>query len=180
MKHGVFDLLKAIAFAADQHRDHRRKGQTAAPYINHPIIVAEQLAAQGQEDNISLLMAAVLHDVIEDTETTEEELREAFGAQVANLVLEVTDDMSLKREERKARVVQMIEGKSRDAKMLKLSDLSANIHDVIHHPPHWSLERKLEYLDWAEQVARGLRGTHAGLEAEFDNLLNKARNQLGD
>lgn len=174
------DLFRALHFAAEQHRDHRRKGQTAAPYINHPITVAEQLAAEGLADDLELLMAAVLHDVIEDTETTPEELERLFGGRVTRIVLEVTDDKSLRWEERKAIVVRELPGKSHEARLLKVSDLIANIHDVIHHPPNWSAERKLRYLDWAGQVVRGIRGVHAGLERRFDDLVAQARAALGD
>ena len=177
---GVPELLHAIAFAADKHRDHRRKGQTGAPYINHPITVAEQLADHGHAENIALLMAAVLHDVIEDTETTEEELRTAFGARVAGIVLEVTDDKSLRKKERRAHTVRSMASKSHDARLLKLSDIIANLNDVIHHPPDWTQEQKLEYLDWAEQVAREGEGTDAGLEKRFRKLAGAARTAFGE
>ena len=175
----VADLLRAIRFAAERHRDHRRKGTTAAPYINHPITVAEQLAAHGFSHETELLMAAVLHDVVEDTETTAEELAAVFGRRVADIVQEVTDDKSLPRDERKARVVRFIADKSLAARLIKLSDLAANVHDVIHHPPHWSDTRKLEYLDWGEAVLERLRGTHAALEARLAALLEEARRGLG-
>ena len=172
-------LLRAIHFAAEKHRDHRRKGATAAPYINHPIAVAEQLAAAGHGEDKGLLMAAVLHDVIEDTETTPEELSAAFGERVAGIVMEVTDDKSLPRHERKALVVRNIAHKSREARLVKLSDLLSNVGDVIHHPPNWNQERKQEYLDWASQVFAGLRGVDAGLEAALADRLAEASQGIG-
>ena len=172
---GVSGLLQALRFAAEKHRDHRRKGATAAPYINHPITVAEQLAALGLGSDVELLMAAILHDVVEDTGTTEAELVEAFGERVTRIVMEVTDDGNLRREERKSLTVSNIAGKSREARLLKLSDLIANIGDMIHHPPHWDDERKREYLDWGEAVVNRLRGTHHGLEARFDALVREGR-----
>ena len=173
------ELLRAIHFAAERHRDDRRKGAVAAPYINHPIAVAEQLAAAGFADDMALLMAAVLHDVVEDTETTPAELATAFGPRVAEIVREVSDDKSLPRRERRARVVQHIAATSREARLVKLSDLVANVHDVIHVPPHWTDEQKTEYLDWAEAVVRGLAGTHAALERRFAGLLAEARRRVG-
>ncbi len=172
---GVSGLLHALRFAAEKHRDHRRKGATAAPYINHPIAVAEQLAAFGLGGDMELLMAAILHDVVEDTDTTEAELVEVFGERVTEIVMEVTDDGTLRRGERKKLVVSKIAGKSREARMLKLSDLIANIGDMIHHPPHWNDDRKREYLDWGEAVVNRLRGTHDGLEARFDALVKEGR-----
>ena len=168
-------LLEAIRFASEKHRDHRRKGNTAAPYINHPIAVADQLAANGCAGDTGLLMAALLHDVVEDTDTTHEELVETFGERVAGIVREVTDDKSLNRRDIKEAAVRTIAGKSREARLLKLSDLIANVTDLIHHPPDWSVERKRAYIGWAETVVAGLQGTHAELEAHFAQLAMEGR-----
>lgn len=168
-------LLRAISFAAEQHRDHRRKGETAAPYINHPITVAMQLAEAGLEDNTDLLMAAVLHDVIEDTETTYRDLVEGFGSGAADIVMEVSDDKSLEEKERKRVAVKTIAKKSGEARLLKLSDMIANVYDVIHNPPNWSRERKLRYFDWSERMAGAIRGTHRGLEKRLGELLAEGR-----
>jgi guanosine-3',5'-bis(diphosphate) 3'-pyrophosphohydrolase len=172
---GVSALLHAVRCAAEKHRDQRRKGATASPYINHPIAVAEQLAAAGFGDDTELLMAAVLHDVLEDTDTSEAELAADFGPRVAGIVREVSDDKSLPRRERRALVVRHIAQCSRSARLVKLSDLIANVHDVIHQPPHWNDEQKQDYLDWGEAVVRELRGTHPGLEQRFAALLAEAR-----
>ncbi|HUJ77260.1 MAG TPA: HD domain-containing protein, partial [bacterium] len=156
----------------------RRKGQVAAPYINHPITVAEQLAAIGLGGDVDLLMAAVLHDVVEDTDCSSEDLERAFGPAVTRIVLEVSDDKSLEKERRKALVVETIAHKSRAARLIKLSDLIANVRDVLHHPPHWSLERKLRYLDWAQQVGDAAAGTHVVLEGQLQALITEARQTL--
>lgn len=171
-------LLHALRFAAEKHRDHRRKGEIAAPYINHPIAVVQQLAEAGLEHNTELLMAAVLHDVVEDTETTFEEVRRLFGARVASIVNEVTDDKSLSEGERKKRTVKHIAGKSEEARLLKLSDLIANVYDVTHQPPDWSGDRKGRYFDWSEQVAGAMRGIHPGLEKRLGELLVEGRHNL--
>ena len=171
-------LLHAIRFAAEQHRDHRRKGKTAAPYINHPIAVAEQLARAGHEDNTDLLMAAVLHDVVEDTETEAEDLEALFGPKVTQFVMEVSDDKSLEAYERKKLVVRNIAEKSPEAQLIKLSDIVANVYDVIHHPPNWDDQRKGWYFDWCENVVDKIRGTHKDLEAQFDELILEARKGL--
>lgn len=172
-------LLHAVRFAAEKHRDHRRKGETAAPYINHPIAVAQQLAEAGMEDNTELLMAAVLHDVVEDTETTYEEVRRLFGERVASIVREVTDDKSQSEKERKKHTVKHIAGKSEEARLLKLSDLIANVYDVIHHPPNWSDDRKGRYFDWSEEVAGAMRGVHPAMEKRLRELLAEGRHTLG-
>ena len=171
-------LLEAIRFAAEQHRDDRRKGATAAPYINHPIVVAEQLAAHGLGDDLELLMAAILHDVIEDTDATFEQVRRTFGPRVAGIVQEVSDDKSIEKEARRQAVVDAIGHKSREARLVKLSDLIANVHDVIHHPPQWSVERKLNYLRWAERIVAAVAGTHAGLETALAGEIAAARKAL--
>lgn len=171
-------LFEAVRFAAEKHRDDRRKGDIAAPYINHPIMVAEQLAAVGLGDDVELLMAALLHDVIEDTDATPEELRVRFGERVCSIVLEVSDDKDLRRDERKEQVVRHIASKSEEAQLVKLSDVIANTYDIIHHPPPWKRERKEDYLNWAERVVNRLRGAHGELESLFDGLLAEAREAL--
>ena len=175
---GATRLLTAVRFAAEQHRDHRRKGKIAAPYINHPIGVAERLAGAGLEHDSELLMAAVLHDVIEDTQATEEELTARFGPRVAAIVMEVTDDKSFQEAERKERVVASIAAKSKEARLLKLCDLIENVNDVIHHPPNWSESRKNRYFDWGERVVAAMAGIHPRLEREFTELVAQGRRQL--
>ncbi len=177
-KGDVTTLLRAIHFAAEKHRDHRRKGEIAAPYINHPLAVANRLAEAGLEHDTELLMAAVLHDVVEDTETTPEELRALFGERVAAIVMEVSDDKSMKETERKEHAVRCIAGKSEAARLVKLTDLIANIYDVIHHPPDWGIDRKQRYLDWGERLVVEIKGTHPELEKEFAEILAEGRSSL--
>lgn len=161
-------LISAGAFAAEKHRNQRRKDAEASPYINHPIALAHLLAGEGIED-AHVLAAALLHDTIEDTATTAEELLEAFGETIAGLVLEVTDDKSLPKSERKRRQVEHAPHLSTGAKLIKLADKICNLRDVRSTPPpDWSLERRREYFDWARRVVEGLRGAHSRLEAIFD------------
>ncbi len=172
-------LLRALEFAARKHRDQRRKGEGAAPYINHPIAVAAVVAGVGGVDDPVTLAAAVLHDTVEDTETTLEELEAEFGAEVREVVDEVTDDKDLAKEERKRRQIEHTPSASARAKELKLGDKICNIRDLVQAPPGgWSLERKLEYLGWTERVVAGCRGTNLALEALYDEELLRARNAL--
>ena len=162
-------LIGALAFAADKHRNQRRKDAEASPYINHPITLAKILAIEADVEDGPVLCAAVLHDTIEDTETTHEELAAQFGREIAEVVLEVTDDKSLPKAERKQLQIVHAPDLSRAAKLVKLADKIANLRDVADHPPaEWPLERRREYFDWAKRVVEGLRGTHARLEAAFD------------
>lgn len=157
-------LLEAASFAADRHRDQRRKDVDATPYINHPLEVARILTEAGVDD-VEVLMAAILHDTIEDTETTAEELTERFGEHVCDLVLEVTDDKSLEKLERKRLQVIKAPIKSDDAKMIKLADKIANLRDLKSSPPpDWGNERIGAYVQFAEMVAGGCRGTNVHLE----------------
>ena len=165
-------LLAAIAFAADKHRDQRRKDATASPYINHPIALANVLANEAEIDGERVLIAAVLHDTLEDTETTCAELRDRFGAEVAGVVAEVTDDKSLPKAERKRLQVEHAAHAPRGAKLVKLADKICNLRDILAAPPaDWTAERKRAYFDWAALVVAGVRGVHPVLEAEFDRLL---------
>ena len=175
----VAPLLKALHFAADKHRDQRRKNAEASPYINHPIEVAELLTRVGGVTDIVTLQGAILHDTIEDTKTTPEELEEAFGAAVRAVVEEVTDDKTLHKLDRKRFQIEHARHLSERAKQIKLADKISNVRDVTHTPPaKWSLERRKEYLDWTEQVVAGLRGCNPGLEKLYDELLADGRTIL--
>ena len=173
-------LLKALHFAADKHRDQRRKDIEAAPYINHPIEVAELLARVGGITDPVVLQAAVLHDTVEDTRTTPEELEREFGPEVRRVVEEVTDDKSLPKADRKRLQIEHAPHLSSRAKLVKLADKIANVRSVVEGPPaDWSLERRREYLSWADQVVRGCRGCNGPLEALYDQVLGEGRRTLG-
>jgi len=162
-------LLAAIAFAAQKHRDQRRKDPVASPYINHPIALANVLANEAGIDDERVLMAAVLHDTLEDTDTTEQELVREFGREITDIVMEVSDDKSLPQAERKHLQVEHAGTLSRRAKLVKLADKICNLRDAAATPPaDWSLERCQEYFDWAKSVIDGLRGSHPTLEHLFD------------
>jgi guanosine-3',5'-bis(diphosphate) 3'-pyrophosphohydrolase len=161
--------IAAIAFAAHKHRDQRRKDANASPYINHPIGLANVLANEGGIDDERVLIAAILHDTIEDTETTEQELIREFGREISDIVLEVTDDKSLAKAERKLLQVEHAATISRRAKLVKLADKICNLRDIASSPPaDWSIDRKRKYFDWAKSVVDGLRGAHPALEHIFD------------
>ena len=165
-------FAKAVAFAADKHRNQRRKDAEASPYINHPIALANVLVNEGGVEDVTVLCAAVLHDTIEDTETTSEELQAIFGPKVASVVMEVTDDKSLEKSLRKQRQVEHAPHLSKEAKLVKLADKISNLRDIIASPPaDWSAERKQTYFEWAAKVVAGVRGVHPGLESVFDGLL---------
>jgi guanosine-3',5'-bis(diphosphate) 3'-pyrophosphohydrolase len=165
-----------MQFAARKHRSQRRKDVEASPYINHPIEVATILATIGAVADLPTLIAAILHDTIEDTETTPEELEERFGAEVRSLVLEVTDDKRLPKAERKRLQIEHAPSISAKAKLVKLGDKIANVRDVTATPPAgWSAARRREYLDWTEQVVGGCRGSNAALESHYDQVLRSGR-----
>ena len=162
-------LISALAFAAHKHRDQRRKDAVASPYINHPIALANVLSNEGDVDDERVLIAAVLHDTVEDTETSEEELIREFGQEIASIVLEVTDDQLLPTAERKRLQVEHAGTISRQAKLVKLADKICNLRDIASSPPAgWSVTRQQEFFDWAKSVIDGLRGAHPILEGIFD------------
>jgi GTP diphosphokinase / guanosine-3',5'-bis(diphosphate) 3'-diphosphatase len=161
-------LLRAVSFAAEKHRHQRRKDAEASPYINHPIELTKLLHEAGVGDPV-VLCAALLHDTIEDTDTTGDELRQRFGPEIASTVSEVTDDKGLARAERKRLQIEHAAHISERAKLVKLADKVCNLRDMAHAPPaNWSIARRQEYFDWAKQVVDALRGVHPGLEREFD------------
>jgi guanosine-3',5'-bis(diphosphate) 3'-pyrophosphohydrolase len=161
-------LLDALELASIKHRDQRRKDREGSPYINHPIAVARTLWAAGVHDQTTIV-AGILHDTIEDTETTYEELRARFGDEIANVVAEVSDDKSLPKQQRKELQVEHAPHLSTAAKLIKLADKACNLRDMVESPPHdWSDERRREYFAWAERVVAGLRGVNPELERAFD------------
>ncbi|MDQ6620016.1 MAG: HD domain-containing protein [Pseudomonadota bacterium] len=163
-------LLEAVAFAAEKHRHQRRKDARASPYINHPIELAILLQREGVTDPVTLC-AALLHDTIEDTETTPQELESAFGSAVAGVVLEVTDDQHLSKERRKELQIEHAHQLSARARAVKLADKICNLRDIVKSPPAgWSLARRQEYFEWAKAVIDNLRGHHPALESLFDHV----------
>ncbi len=179
MRNDLPKLLQAISFAARKHAAQKRKGADEQPYVNHVLEVANLLANVGNIEDYDVLIAAVLHDTIEDTETTKEEITKLFGVAVCGYVLEVTDDKSLPKATRKQLQIEHAPHLSNAAKYIKLADKISNIRDVSENPPDgWSAERRLEYINWGEQVIAGLRGVNENLENYFDELTKTAREEI--
>jgi guanosine-3',5'-bis(diphosphate) 3'-pyrophosphohydrolase len=172
-------IFKALHFAAEKHKEQRRKDADKTPYINHPIDVAYHLSQCCGLIGPEVLVAAVLHDTLEDTETSEQELAEQFGPEVLKLVKELTDDKSLPKAERKELQVQHAKNISYAAKLIKLADKISNVTDITYSPPaDWDLARRIEYLSWAERVVNELGGINRALEELFANRLKEAREKL--
>jgi GTP diphosphokinase / guanosine-3',5'-bis(diphosphate) 3'-diphosphatase len=162
-------VIRAIEFAAQKHRMQRRKDSDASPYINHPIALMHVLCIDGGIKEPVILAAAALHDTIEDTETTEEELRSLFGDEIAGIVLEMTDDKSLPKADRKRLQIEHANHMSREAALVKLADKICNLRDVAANPPaEWSIERRIEYFEWAKAVVDGLPRISVQLRALFN------------
>ena len=170
------NLLHAASFSARKHTDQKRKGERGEPYINHPLEVASLIANVGGVEDYDILIAAILHDTVEDCGVKRDEIGELFGEKVAGYVMEVTDDKSLPKAERKRLQVEHAPHLSHGAKIVKLADKISNISDITNSPPaDWSNERRLEYIDWGVAVVSGLRGVNEALEEHFDRLVERAR-----
>jgi guanosine-3',5'-bis(diphosphate) 3'-pyrophosphohydrolase len=168
-------LMRAADYAARKHRSQRRKGADADPYINHPLQVAALLAEIGKVTDLEILTAALLHDVIEDTDTKTDEIEKLFGSRVCGLVMELTDDKSLTKAERKRLQVEHAPHLSDGAKQIKIADKYSNISDIMENPPHnWTDERRAEYIKWGERVFAGLRGVNENLDKAFGELIARA------
>jgi GTP diphosphokinase / guanosine-3',5'-bis(diphosphate) 3'-diphosphatase len=174
---GLF--LKAIHFSADKHRYQRRKDEMHSPYINHPIDVTQRLWEIGNVRDTTTLISSLLHDTLEDTQTTPDEIQAIFGEEVLFVVQEVTDDKSLPKQVRKRLQVEHAPHISNRAKLIKLADKSCNLLDLIYSPPRgWNLKRRQQYLLWTEKVVDRLRGTNQTLEEKYDDLLNQGKKLL--
>ncbi len=171
----VRDVLKAAHFAAERHSAQRRKGAAAEPYINHLLEVAELVSGALAEPDTDLVIAALLHDTVEDVAVTKQELDRTFGSDVANLVMEVTDDKSLPKRERKRLQVLNAPKKSVRAQVIKLADKISNLRAMLASPPaDWSVRQRLEYIEWAKEVVDALSAPDHGLKAEFERLYDQA------
>ncbi|MFA7387157.1 MAG: HD domain-containing protein [Thiohalobacteraceae bacterium] len=162
-------LFKALAYAAHKHKDQRRKDVSAPPYINHPIALATILCNEARHCDVETLCGALLHDTLEDTDTTPEDLHREFGATICAIVQAVSDDQRLPKADCKRLQIEHAAQASDQAKRVKLADKIANLRDMADHPPAgWSLERRQEYFDWCKAVIDRLRGVDPVLEALFD------------
>jgi len=179
MRTGIRLISEAAEFAARRHTGQQRKGRGSEPYINHLAEVSNLLAiATGGADS-ELVAAGWLHDTIEDTETTREELAEKFSERVASLVVEVTDDMSLPKSERRRLQVVDAPEKSPDAKLIKTADKISNIRArIVPEPSAAERDDLFEYTNWAERVVAGCRGGNAWLDKSFDEAVAQARSAL--
>ncbi|HNW37078.1 MAG TPA: HD domain-containing protein [Candidatus Ozemobacteraceae bacterium] len=172
-----FDVVvRALGFAAVKHSKQRRKDADKTPYINHPIALLELLWTVGGIRDAAALAAALLHDTVEDTGTTPEELSDAFGEDIRDIVLELSSDKSLPSAEQKRLQVEHAPHMSPRAKLVKLCDKICNVTDIHVSPPAaWEPARKLAYFDWAGKVVDGVRGINPALEARFDEIIVRAR-----
>jgi guanosine-3',5'-bis(diphosphate) 3'-pyrophosphohydrolase len=170
----VAQVLAAARFAAEKHSSQKRKGGTGTPYVNHLLEVADLIASHTDGSDTNLLIAALLHDVVEDTPVVMGEVEDRFGADVAGLVAEVTDDKSLPKATRKALQVATAPRISPRAQLIKLADKISNLRSILTSPPEdWTFERKRQYFDWARQVIDGLTQPEPRLKAEFDRLYDQ-------
>ena len=168
-------VLKAFSFAAKKHSNQRRKDSTSTPYINHPIDVAYLLWEIGKVRDLDIITAAILHDTLEDTDTTAEELEAEFGVKIRKLVEEVSDDKNLPKDERKQYQIDTTDSLSFSARNIKLADKICNVEALVESPPvDWSEKRKIEYAAWGNEVVKKLTGTNLKLERFFEGLYSTA------
>jgi guanosine-3',5'-bis(diphosphate) 3'-pyrophosphohydrolase len=169
-------IFEALHFAAEKHKDQRRKGPDASPYINHPIAVAYYLCSASEVIDTDVIVAAILHDTLEDTDATPQEIESLFGSGVLELVQEVTDDKNLPTELRRKLQVSTVEDRSEGAKLIRIADKISNVSDLLKAPPKaWDEQTKIDYLDWTERVIQKIRGTNNRLERMYNERLQKAR-----
>ena len=172
-------VLRAADAAARWHVHQRRKGAAEEPYINHLLEVASLVAEATQGKNPNVIIAALLHDSIEDQEVPRDLIAREFGEDVAALVEEVSDDKSVEKHQRKRLQVETAAKKSDDAKRIKLADKTSNLRAIsFSPPPDWSVKRRLEYIGWAKEVVSQLRGTSPSLELQFDRAVEEAERSI--
>uniref|UniRef100_A0A7E4VTP5 Guanosine-3',5'-bis(diphosphate) 3'-pyrophosphohydrolase MESH1 n=1 Tax=Panagrellus redivivus TaxID=6233 RepID=A0A7E4VTP5_PANRE len=171
---GIELIVKATDFAARRHRMQRRKDPHQTPYINHPVGVAYILTNEAKITDPIILAAAILHDTVEDTKTTHEELLEVFGKEVATIVAECTDDKSQPTAVRKQAQIDNGASHSRHAKIVHLADKLYNLRDLERVAPiGWDRKRIREYANWSRKVLEQLTGAHPGLEQSVAEVIDR-------
>jgi GTP diphosphokinase / guanosine-3',5'-bis(diphosphate) 3'-diphosphatase len=170
------NVLDAALYAAQKHAGQKRKGARAEPYVNHLIEVAQLVSMAIPEPDTNLVVAALLHDVVEDTDVSNEELIQQFGQDVVSLVIELTDDMSLRKAERRRLQIEHAPKMSVRAQTIKLADKISNLRSILSDPPaHWDYERKRKYFDWGKCVVDALSAPNPILKAEFERTYRRFR-----
>jgi GTP diphosphokinase / guanosine-3',5'-bis(diphosphate) 3'-diphosphatase len=170
----VQQVLDAALYAAEKHADQRRKGKSAEPYVNHLIEVAQLVSTVAPAHDANMVAAALLHDTIEDTGVTEADLAQRFGQDVASLVVELTDDKSLPKAERKRLQIEHAPHMSPRAQVIKLADKISNLRSILTSPPAgWDYERKQRYFEWGKRVVDALSQQNPVLKAEFDKTYRR-------
>jgi len=165
----ITELTRALTFAAAAHVNQRRKGAAQEPYIDHLIEVLHLVACATGGHDIELCVAALLHDVVEDTDVTKAAIRDVFGPRVLSIVEENSDDTTLPKDERRRRRIATMPSKSPEARTIKIADVISNLRALVASPPAgWSAERKLGYLNGCRQLVDAGRGGNSEIEALFD------------
>lgn len=172
----IAKIIQAASFATIRHRNQKRKNSIKSPYIEHPMQVAEILTQIGLVEDADVIIGALLHDTVEDTGTTIEEIAIRFGVRVASLVAELSDDKSLPKPVRKQLQIDNSKHKSLGAKQIGICDKICNIRDLAYSPPtDWSVERMREYIDWSDKVVEGYKGCNAALEGYYYQVVTQTR-----
>ncbi|WP_407176958.1 HD domain-containing protein [Bradyrhizobium sp. STM 3562] len=176
---GIRLISEAAELAARRHTGQQRKARADEPYINHLAEVASLLSAASNGEDAELVAAGWLHDTLEDTETTHDELAQRFGLRVAGLVEECTDDMSLSKSERRQKQVEDAPKKSPGAKLIKIADKISNVRArIFPNPTQAERDELADYVAWAEKVVAGCRGVNATLDGLFDEAVANARSAM--
>lgn len=178
MNEKYYKIFDALEFAAQKHQGQKRKGTMGIPYINHPVEVTTMLTREMGDIDEKLIISSLLHDVLEDTDTSPEELSARFGNHVLEIVEEVSDDMSLPSAIRKEFQVENAGNLSYPARCIRIADKACNIRDILYTRIKWSRRRKVDYIIWAMRVVDRVRGTHEQLEEAFDRIVDEASEKL--
>jgi (p)ppGpp synthase/HD superfamily hydrolase len=167
-------ITQAFDYACRKHAAQRRKGERGEPYVNHLAEVANLVAEASSGADADLIIAALLHDVVEDQGVKRDEISALFGEPVATIVMEVTDDKSLPKADRKRLQIEHAAHISVPARILKIADKTSNLRAIQLSPPPWPRARKRRYFAWAQAVVANARGVNPAIEAAFDAEYERA------
>jgi guanosine-3',5'-bis(diphosphate) 3'-pyrophosphohydrolase len=175
----VHNIIEGVNFAAKKHQSQLRKDMAQTSYLVHLLSVAHHLVSVGHVRIPEIIIASLLHDTLEDTETTYQEIISLFGEKVADYVQEVTDNKSLPKVERKRLQIVTAPHKSAGAAQIKLADKWDNLNDLLQFPPpEWTHERIISYFAWAKQVVEALPWVNANLVHSVEKVLEEYQNVI--
>jgi len=166
-------VLGAAIFATEKHKSQVRSNEKKTPYIIHPIEVADLVMKIGHVYDKDVLITALLHDVMDDTQTTYEQITSLYGTKVSSYLEEMTSKQGLSLKEQKKQQIMQAFRQNPSVAIIKLSDKLSNLKTLATSPPpSWSRDRIDQYFQWAQTVIENLPESNQLLKKAVKNVIS--------